>query len=103
MPANIEELIPSLIRWGKAKGIRALETMAMGQWDSLIEQNGRQLVSSSVNGESFTYSFAPGLDVSTIISASDEACKRMFQMQEAGTLEAYLTTPIQRRTRVRFC
>lgn len=102
MSATAEQLIPSLIRWGNAHGLKALETLAMGQWDSLIKQNGRQLLSSSVNGASFTYSFAPGLDVSTIVFAADEAYKRMYAMTETGTLEAYLQTPLVRRTLVNF-
>ena len=102
MSATIEQLIPSLIRWGNSKGIKALETLAMGQWDSLIQQNGRQLISSSVNGASFTYSFAPGVDVSVIIAAADEAYKRMHAMTETDTLADYLNTPTIRRTVASF-
>jgi hypothetical protein len=102
MSATAESLIPSLIRWGSKNGKSALETLATGQWDSLISQNGRQLISSSVNGASFTYSFAPGVDVGTIIMAADEAYKRTLAMTAAGTLTDYLTTPLVKRTGVSF-
>lgn len=102
MPANIDELIPSLVRWGSHNGIHALEQMAMGQWDKLISSNGRQMISSSVNGQSFTYSFAPGLDVSTIIAASDQAYRLMFSLQETKQLDAYLTNRRMSRTRATF-
>jgi len=98
MPANIDELIPSLVRWGSHNGLAALEQLAMGQWDKLITSNGRQMISSSVNGQSFTYSFAPGLDVSTIIAAADQAYRLSYALNETGQLSAYLTTPRMRRT-----
>ena len=93
MPANIDELIPSLVRWGSHNGIAALEQLAMGQWDKLISSNGRQMISSSVNGQSFTYSFAPGLDVSTIIAAADQAYRMMFSLEETGPLGASAKPP----------
>lgn len=102
MPANIDELIPSLVRWGSHNGIAALEQLAMGQWDKLITQNGRQMISSSVNGQSFTYSFAPGLDVSTIIAAADQAYRLTYALNETGALATYLTTPRMRRTSATF-
>ena len=102
MPANIDELIPSLVRWGSHNGIAALEQLAMGQWDKLITSNGRQMISSSVNGQSFTYSFAPGLDVSTIIAAADQAYRMMYSLEEIDTLSAYLTSRRIRRTTATF-
>ena len=102
MPANIDELIPSLVRWGSHNGIAALEQLAMGQWDKLITSNGRQMISSSVNGQSFTYSFAPGLDVTTIIAAADQAYRMMYSLEETDTLAAYLTSRRIRRTTATF-
>ena len=102
MAVNLDELIPSLVRWGSHNGISALEQLAMGQWDKLITSNGRQMISSSVNGQSFTYSFAPGLDVSTIIAAADQAYRMMFSLEETGQLAAYLTTRRIRKTSATF-
>lgn len=102
MSANKEELIPSLVRWGNRQGIAALETLAMGQWDSLIASNGRQLISSSVNGTSFTYSFSPGIDPATIIAAADSAYRILADLTARDVVSEYLSAPPQRRTQATF-
>ena len=80
--------------------VTLLKTAASDK-SSLITDGGRVILSSSVNGKSFSYSFAPGMSPMQVQSMAYEAWRRVKDFN-ATDLDTFLTYEMPRVAYAQF-
>jgi hypothetical protein len=78
MSQQPSKLVSAFIRQAVAQGgVSALVSLQAGVWTKNITQNGRKLVSASVNGETVNFSFDPDMTTGSIMELCESAIKWM--------------------------
>lgn len=75
----------------------ALEQLASSQAESI--ERGKLLVSTSVNGKSFSFDIPSGLSIERLTKIALDAWQTVTSLTTASELEAYLKTKPRRLTR----
>lgn len=71
-------LVSAFIRQAVAQGgVMALLNLQNGIWTKNVTQNGRKLVSATVNGETVNFTFDPDMTTGTIMELCENAIKWM--------------------------
>lgn len=68
----------------------------------ILTSSGKSLVSSTLNGKSFSFAIPPGLDAASLIAAVDEAANIYDEKSADGTLADYLAARRATRTKAYF-
>lgn len=62
-----------LVRVGSLQGREVLENLITGQFETIMQQNGRVMITASATNTNFSYVLPSGMDPASITTAAEDA------------------------------
>jgi hypothetical protein len=95
------DIVQPLMRVIRLRGRKVIESLLLGEYDTVSTQGGGKLVSTSIGGKSFSFQVPSNLSADALMVACEETL-RLWDSMDADQRDAYFTVRRQKKTVATF-